>query len=93
MPMNTFIHQEHKVREKMVKQLEERFAGWNLKFSIGGEISFDVFPAVRRPHPPLSLSLFRMPAPANVRPCLPTGLGQDPLPQVLEGVRRDLLLR
>jgi phosphomannomutase len=36
---------EHKVREKMVKQLEERFAGWNLKFSIGGEISFDVFPA------------------------------------------------
>jgi hypothetical protein len=39
--------QEHKVREKMVKQLEERFADWNLKFSIGGQISFDVFPAVR----------------------------------------------
>ncbi|ELR22264.1 eukaryotic phosphomannomutase [Acanthamoeba castellanii str. Neff] len=36
---------EHKVREKMVKQLQERFADWNLKFSIGGEISFDVFPA------------------------------------------------
>merc|ERR1711941_155711 len=36
---------EHKVREKMVKQLQERFADWTLKFSIGGEISFDVFPA------------------------------------------------
>jgi len=36
--------EKHKVREKMVKQLEERFASWNLKFSIGGQISFDVFP-------------------------------------------------
>jgi len=35
---------EHKVREKMVKILEERFGDWGLKFSIGGQISFDVFP-------------------------------------------------
>jgi len=38
---------EHKVREKMVKILEERFGDWGLKFSIGGQISFDVFPLVR----------------------------------------------
>jgi phosphomannomutase len=36
---------EHKIREKMVKILQEKFASrFNLKFSIGGQISFDVFP-------------------------------------------------
>jgi phosphomannomutase len=35
---------KHGIREKMVAALEERFAGWGLKFSIGGQISFDVFP-------------------------------------------------
>jgi phosphomannomutase len=36
---------EAKVREKMVAALEERFgASLGLKFSIGGQISFDVFP-------------------------------------------------
>jgi phosphomannomutase len=81
-------HQEHKVREKMVKQLQERFAGWNLKFSIGGEISFDVFPAVR---PPRSLlaprqRIHRIPLSCRRRSA-PSGLGQDPLPQVPAGVR------
>ena len=35
---------EHKVRETMVATLEKEFADYNLKFSIGGQISFDVFP-------------------------------------------------
>jgi phosphomannomutase len=36
---------EHGVRAKMVKVLEEKFGdSFNLKFSIGGQISFDVFP-------------------------------------------------
>jgi len=34
----------HKIRETMVKVLEKEFAHLNLKFSIGGQISFDVFP-------------------------------------------------
>lgn len=29
----------------MVKAMQEKFADLNLKFSIGGQISFDVFPA------------------------------------------------
>jgi len=38
-------YDEHaKVRSKMVATLEKRFADFNLKFSIGGQISFDVFP-------------------------------------------------
>lgn len=37
--------QEAKVREKMVQVLEEKFGDeFGLKFSIGGQISFDVFP-------------------------------------------------
>lgn len=36
--------QIHKIREKMVAVLQEKFAHLNLKFSIGGQISFDVFP-------------------------------------------------
>ena len=35
---------EHGIREKLVKKLQERFAHLNLTFSIGGQISFDVFP-------------------------------------------------
>lgn len=35
---------EHKVRAKMVSVLEEKFASLNLTYSIGGQISFDVFP-------------------------------------------------
>jgi phosphomannomutase len=35
---------EHKVREKLVNTLREKFAHLNLTFSIGGQISFDVFP-------------------------------------------------
>ncbi|KAL6043066.1 Phosphomannomutase [Balamuthia mandrillaris] len=35
---------EHNIRENMVKQLREHFSGFGLQFSIGGQISFDVFP-------------------------------------------------
>uniref|UniRef100_R7W0P7 Phosphomannomutase n=1 Tax=Aegilops tauschii TaxID=37682 RepID=R7W0P7_AEGTA len=34
----------HNVRPKMVSMLREKFAHLNLTFSIGGQISFDVFP-------------------------------------------------
>uniref|UniRef100_A0A6B2LGD2 Phosphomannomutase n=1 Tax=Arcella intermedia TaxID=1963864 RepID=A0A6B2LGD2_9EUKA len=33
-----------KIRETMVNVLKEKFKEYNLKFSIGGQISFDVFP-------------------------------------------------
>lgn len=32
------------IRKKMVAALEAEFAGYNLKYSIGGQISFDLFP-------------------------------------------------
>ena len=35
---------KHRVREKMVAALKERFAGDGLSFSIGGQISIDAFP-------------------------------------------------
>jgi len=35
----------HNIRTKMVAELREKFADYNLTFSIGGQISFDVFPA------------------------------------------------
>lgn len=35
---------EHKVREKLVNALKENFADYGLTYSIGGQISFDVFP-------------------------------------------------
>jgi len=35
---------EHKVRETMVAKLREEFADYKLTYSIGGQISFDVFP-------------------------------------------------
>lgn len=34
----------HNIRPKMVSVLREKFAHFNLTFSIGGQISFDVFP-------------------------------------------------
>ncbi|KXS14281.1 eukaryotic phosphomannomutase [Gonapodya prolifera JEL478] len=36
---------EHKIRETMVAKLKEEFAEYGLTYSIGGQISFDVFPA------------------------------------------------
>lgn len=36
---------EHKIREKFVTVLKEKFSDFGLTFSIGGQISFDVFPA------------------------------------------------
>jgi len=35
---------EHKIREMFVKALKEEFPSYGLTFSIGGQISFDVFP-------------------------------------------------
>lgn len=35
---------EHKVREKLVNALKENFSDYGLTYSIGGQISFDVFP-------------------------------------------------
>eukprot|EP00184_Porphyridium_aerugineum_P006730 CAMPEP_0184700744 /NCGR_PEP_ID=MMETSP0313-20130426/15785_1 /TAXON_ID=2792 /ORGANISM="Porphyridium aerugineum, Strain SAG 1380-2" /LENGTH=253 /DNA_ID=CAMNT_0027160551 /DNA_START=221 /DNA_END=982 /DNA_ORIENTATION=+ len=35
---------EHKIRETMVKALREKFKDYGLEYSIGGQISFDVFP-------------------------------------------------
>merc|ERR1711865_814988 len=34
----------NKVRETMVAKLKEEFADYNLTYSIGGQISFDLFP-------------------------------------------------
>lgn len=36
---------EHKIREKMVEALKKEFPDYGLTYSIGGQISFDVFPA------------------------------------------------
>jgi phosphomannomutase len=36
--------QVHGVRAAFVKALKEKFADYNLTYSIGGQISFDVFP-------------------------------------------------
>ncbi|CAG8954216.1 hypothetical protein HYFRA_00005836 [Hymenoscyphus fraxineus] len=36
--------EEHKIRETLVGILREKFADYGLTFSIGGQISFDVFP-------------------------------------------------
>lgn len=36
--------QAHRIRETMVNVLKEQFADLNLTYSIGGQISFDVFP-------------------------------------------------
>jgi len=35
---------EHKIREKFVQSLQEKFSSFSLTYSIGGQISFDVFP-------------------------------------------------
>jgi len=35
---------EHKVREKMIEAMKVEFRDLNLTYSIGGQISFDVFP-------------------------------------------------
>ncbi len=37
-------------RKKFVETLKEKFAAFNLTYSIGGQISFDVFPQVCMRH-------------------------------------------
>jgi len=36
----------HSIRSTMISVLKEKFADYDLKYSIGGQISFDVFPVV-----------------------------------------------
>ena len=43
-PVSILDLQIHGVRAKMVAIMEERFADLNIKFSVGGQISFDAFP-------------------------------------------------
>lgn len=38
------IDNEQKIREKFVQELRQRFSDYGLTFSIGGQISIDVFP-------------------------------------------------
>jgi phosphomannomutase len=35
---------EHNIRKDMISALQTKFAHLNLKYSVGGQISFDVFP-------------------------------------------------
>lgn len=43
-PVSNTLSQIHGVRAAFVKVLREKFADYNLTYSIGGQISFDVFP-------------------------------------------------
>lgn len=36
---------EHQIRKKFIESLQNQFDKYNLRYSIGGQISFDVFPA------------------------------------------------
>jgi hydroxymethylpyrimidine pyrophosphatase-like HAD family hydrolase len=38
------MYQKHGLRAAFVKVLQEKFADYGLTYSIGGQISFDVFP-------------------------------------------------
>lgn len=40
----TEYRQEHNVRSKMIEALKAKFGHLGLTYSIGGQISFDVFP-------------------------------------------------
>jgi phosphomannomutase len=42
--MFLFSFQKHNIRKDMVEVYKKQFAHLNLTFSIGGQISFDVFP-------------------------------------------------
>lgn len=44
------VFQEHKIRETMVGEMRKEFGELNLTFSIGGQISFDLFPTVKTTH-------------------------------------------
>jgi len=96
----------HGVRATMVKALAARFESFGLKYSIGGQISFDVFPIVRAPRARAraaprraadflgrARTLTTPPTPGTLSPA--AGLGQDLLPALRRGarLRRDPLLR
>ena len=38
------VFQQHQLRAAFVRTLQEKFASYELTFSIGGQISFDIFP-------------------------------------------------
>lgn len=37
---------QHNIRKTMVEALRKQFDGWDLQFSIGGQISIDIFPSL-----------------------------------------------
>ena len=51
--------QEHNIRSKMIQALKEKFGHLGLTYSIGGQISFDVFPTGQSYH-----SIFSTPTPS-----------------------------
>lgn len=51
------FNKESQVLEKFKETVEREFADFNLKFSIGGQISFDIFPIVILSFPLISLLL------------------------------------
>ncbi|RYG54055.1 hypothetical protein EON66_07685 [archaeon] len=78
----------HGVRKTMVEVLKARFAHFGLKYSIGGQISFDVFPQVCACPPHMRAAcgcIERVTWHYMARNGMVAGLGQDVLPQVLVG--------
>jgi phosphomannomutase len=83
----------HGVRATMVKALAARFESFGLKYSIGGQISFDVFPIVRarccaahRARQGFPRARSRRPEPFTFS-FRRAGLGQDLLPALRRGAR------
>jgi phosphomannomutase len=78
----------HKVRATMIAALQAKFPDYNLKYSIGGQISFDVFPIVRLQGgawlPGFHAQMLTTHTHSQ-HPRQPPGLGQDLLPKVRGG--------
>jgi phosphomannomutase len=86
------------IRATMVKVLEARFANFGLKYSIGGQISFDVFPIVSSPGTSpmfwVNANAHKIPYPQPNPSSSPAGLGQNLRAQVCRRAsQRDPLLR
>ena len=78
----------HKVRATMIAALLAKFPDYGLKCSIGGQISFDVFPVVRALRAACAVQGCAPPSPpsfASPHPPPAPGLGQDVLPKVRGG--------
>jgi hypothetical protein len=55
--VTTADDKEHKIRATMIAALKEKFGHLGLTYSIGGQISFDVFPTGQPPLSSLSIKL------------------------------------